>query len=183
MKIRNLFSFVAALILCVGACTADLLGQGTDLGTIRGTVTDSSGALVPNAQVEISDLATGTSRKITTDEHGNFQTVAVPSGHYKASVTAPGFGTSVVNGIVVNGSDVATANATLRPSGDSTTVEVSSEATVLDTQDQTLSQTLTSNTIIELPRDSRDIYSFLYINPNITQSDEPGNFKFIGAQS
>ena len=183
MRIRNLFSFVAALILCVGACTADLLGQGTDLGTIRGTVTDSSGALVPNAQVEISDLATGTSRKITTDEHGNFQTVAVPSGHYKASVTAPGFGTSVVNGIVVNGSDVATANATLRPSGDSTTVEVSSEATVLDTQDQTLSQTLTSNTIIELPRDSRDIYSFLYINPNITQSDEPGNFKFIGAQS
>src|SRR3569833_2403370 len=182
-KLRNLLSFVAALILCIGTGSDDLSAQGTDLGTIRGTITDSTGALVPNAQVEITDLATGTSRKITTDGHGNFQTVAVPSGHYKAAVTAPGFGTSVVKGIVVNGSDVATANATLRPSADSTTVEVSSEATVLDTQDQTLSQTLSSRAIIELPRDSRDIYSFLYINPNITQSDEPGNFKFIGAQS
>ena len=42
---------------------------------------------------------------------------------------------------------------------------------------------MSSRAIIDLPRDSRDIYSFLYINPNITQSDEPGDFKFIGAQS
>jgi len=183
MTLRNLLSFVSALILCIGASSAVLSAQGTDLGTIRGTITDSTGALVPNAQVEITDLATDTSRKITTDEHGNFQTVAMPSGHYKATVTAPGFGKSVINGIVVNGSDIATANAVLHPAAESTTVEVSSEATILDTQDQTLSQTLNSRTIIELPRDSRDIYSFLYINPNITQSDEPGNFKFIGAQS
>jgi len=183
MRLRSLTSLVAALILCIGACTANLLAQGTDLGTIRGTITDSTGALLPNAQVEITDLATLTSHKVTTDGHGNFQLVAVPAGHYKATITAAGFGTSVVNGIVVNGSDVATADATLRPSGSSTTVEVSSEAPIIDTQDQTLSETLTSKSIIELPRDSRDIYSFLYINPNITQSDEPGNFKFIGAQS
>src|SRR5690242_19624179 len=86
MKSRNLLSFVAALILSIGAGSADLSAQGTDLGTIRGTITDSTGALVTNAQVEITDLATGTSRKITPDGHGNFQTVAVPSGHYKATV-------------------------------------------------------------------------------------------------
>ncbi len=106
----------------------------------------------------------------------------MPSGHYKATVTAAGFGTAVVNDIVVNGSDIATANAVLHASA-SSSVEVTSEASIIDTQDQTLSQTLTSKSIIDLPRDSRDIYSFLYINPNITQSDEPGNFKFIGAQS
>src|ERR1700733_5957342 len=163
MKLRNLISMVAALILCIGASSADLLAQGTDLGTIRGTITDSTGALLPNAQVEITDLATLTSRKVTTDGHGNFQVVAVPSGHYKATVTAAGFGTSIVNDIVVNGSDIATANAALRPTSVSSTVEVSSEATMLDTQDQTLSETLTSKSIIALPRDSRDIYSFLYI--------------------
>src|SRR5258708_3631265 len=152
MRLRNLISLVAALILSIGAGSSDLLAQGTDLGTIRGTITDSTGALVPNAQVEITDLATLTSRKVTTDAHGNFQVVAVPSGQYKAAATAPGFGTSVVNDIVVNGSDIATANAILRPSA-SSTIEVASDALTIDTQDQTLSQTLTSKSIVDLPRD------------------------------
>jgi len=159
-----------------------MFAQGTDLGTIRGTVTDSTGALVPNAKVEITDLSTLVSREFTTDVHGAFQATALPSGRYKASVSATGFGTTLVNDIVLTGSDVANANAVLRAAA-STNVEVTSEAATIDTTDQTLSQTLTSRAILELPRDSRDIYSFLYINPNITQSDAPGNFKFIGAQS
>jgi len=182
MKLRNLISLLAVLILGLGISPSILVAQGTDLGTIRGTVTDSSGALLPNAQVEITDLGTLATHHVTTDAHGGFAAPALPSGHYKATVTAAGFGTAVVNGIVLNGSDVASADAVLKASS-SSSVEVTSQAATIDTEDQTLSQTLTSQAIIELPRDSRDIYSFLYINPNITQSDEPGNFKFIGAQS
>ena len=182
MKLRKLISLLAVLILGIGAGSSYLFAQGTDLGTIRGTVTDASGALLPGAQVEITDLATLTSRKIATNGRGDFQVVAVPSGRYKATITASGFAPAVVNDIVVNGSDVVSANASLHPSA-SSTVDVTSDASVIDTQDQTLSQNLGSRAIVDLPRDSRDIYSFLYINPNITQSDEPGNFKFIGAQS
>jgi hypothetical protein len=182
MTQRNLLSLLAILLLGMGLCSPKLLAQGTDLGTIRGTVTDSSGAVLPNAQIEITDLSTFTVYRATANEHGEFQATALRSGRYKASVTAPGFGTSVINDIVLTGSDVVSANAVLRASTNAT-VEVSSEASVIDTQDQTLSQTLSSRAIIDLPRDSRDIYSFLYINPNITQGDEPGDFKFIGAQS
>ncbi len=183
MKSRNLIVLLLVLILGLGTSSSNLYAQGTDLGTIRGTVTDSSGALIPNAQVEITDLGTLTSHRVRTNERGEYQAAALPSGQYKIKITAAGFGASVVNNVVLAGSDAVSANAIMRPSANTTTVEVSSEASLINTQDQSLSQTLSSKAVIDLPRDSRDIYSFLYINPNITQSDEPGDFKFIGGQS
>src|SRR5215467_8898933 len=182
MKFRSAISLMAVLVCVVAGGSTNLHAQGTDLGTIRGTVTDSAGARLPKAQVEITDLATLTSRKLATDEHGEYQVTALPSGHYKATVSAAGFGSSVVNNIVLNGSDVVSADATLRASA-TVSVDVTTDAATIDTQDHTISETLSSRAIIDLPRDSRDIYSFLYINPNIMQSDDPGDFKFLGAQS
>ena len=183
MTPQRLTSCLMVLILSIGISTTNLFAQGTDLGTIRGTVTDSSGAVVPNARVDVTDLATFTVHTVTTNEHGDYQAAALPSGHYKVTVTASSFGTSIVEGIVLTGSDTVTANAELRAAASATTVEVTTEAPLINTQDQSLSQTISSRAIIDLPRDSRDIYSFLYINPNITQSGEPGDFKFIGGQS
>ncbi|HEY6375001.1 MAG TPA: TonB-dependent receptor, partial [Edaphobacter sp.] len=183
MKSRNLILSLLVLILGLGASPSNLYAQGTDLGTIRGTVTDLSGAVIPNAQVEITDLATLTTHKVTTNDRGEYQASALPSGQYKVMITAPGFGASVVNGIVLAGSDAVSANTTMKASANTTTVEVSADAPLINTQDQSLSQTLSSRAVIDLPRDSRDIYSFLYINPNVTQADAPGTFKFIGGQS
>lgn len=183
MTRHKLASLFAVLLLGLVAGTANLFAQGTDLGTLRGTVTDSTGAVVPGAQVEILDTDTRTTQTTTTNGHGDYQAAALPSGHYQVTVTAAGFSPAIVKGILLTGSDVVGANVALRAAASSTTVEVSSQAPVIDTQDQTLSQSMSSHAILELPRDSRDIYSFLYINPNITQSDEPGDFKFIGSQS
>ena len=58
MKLRDLISLSAVLVCILAGGSANLHAQGTDLGTIRGTVTDSAGALLPKAQVEITDLAT-----------------------------------------------------------------------------------------------------------------------------
>src|SRR5665213_3993424 len=182
MKLRNLISLLAVLILSIASGSSSLYAQGTDLGTIRGTVTDSGGALLPNAQVEITDLSNLTTYHATTNQHGEYEVPALPGGRYKATITATGFRTAVVNGILLSGSDAASANAVMRAAAD-TTVEVTTQAPLIDTQDQALSETIGSKAIVDLPRDSRDIYSFLYINPNITQGDEPGDFKFIGAQS
>ncbi len=182
MKLKTLISLLAVLVLSIAINPSSLFAQGTDLGTIRGTVTDAAGALLPNANVEITDLANLTAHHATTNQRGEYEIPALPSGRYKATITATGFRTATVNGIVLSGSDSASANAVMHASAD-TTVEVTSQASLIDTQDQALSQTIDAKAIVDLPRDSRDIYSFLYINPNITQADEPGNFKFIGAQS
>ncbi len=83
----------------------------------------------------------------------------------------------------MNGSDSVGADAVLKISSAQESVVVSMESAAIDTEDQTISQTIDNQAVIELPRDSRNVYSFLYLNPNITQADADGNFKFIGAQS
>jgi hypothetical protein len=179
---RSLLLLLVAFTLCLGAGTLTLLAQGTDLGTIRGTVADSSGASIANAQVLITDQGTRKVYVYKTDDRGAYGAPALPAGHYKATITAPGFNTNVIDGIVLNGSDVVNANAALHAST-STSVEVTAEGGSINTENSTLSETLAPKAVLDLPRDSRDIYQFLYINPNITQGAEPGDFKFIAAQS
>jgi hypothetical protein len=180
---RHRLSYIAVLIFGLLGVSCSLHAQGTDLGTIRGTVTDASGAQIPNAHIEITDLSTQITRTYQGGDHGNFDAAALPSGRYKVAASAPGFGTSIVENVVLTGSNSANADFTLRPSTDVQSVQVTSDATTINTEDATLNQILTPTSIIELPRDSRDIYSFMYINPNVTQSGVSGDFKFLGAQS
>src|SRR5882762_6928764 len=169
-----------ALVLCVG-CAQLLFAQGTDLGTIRGSVTDSTGAVILSAKVVVLDLSTNTSRGTTTNSHGDYEVSGLRSGNYKVSVSAPNMGTTDLTGIVLNGSDVVSANAVLKVAGKSEAMEVTAVVPIINSEDQTISDTITSQAVIDLPRDSRNIYSFLFLNPNITQGAN-GEFKFIGGQ-
>src|SRR3954467_12643082 len=183
MKQRSLFLILLAFTTFVVFGTVLLHGQGTDLGTIRGTVSDSTGAVVANASVTILDASTGATRHTTTNSRGEYQMFGLPSGNYKVSVTVAGMGTSEITGITLHGSDTVSANTVLKVASSQQTVEVSAEAPIIDSEDQTISDTITSRAVIDLPRDSRDVYSFLYLNPNITQGGADGSFKFLGAQS
>jgi hypothetical protein len=171
-----------ALAITVG-CAQSLLAQGTDLGTIRGTVTDPSGAVIANASVTIADLATNAVRHTETNSRGEYQMFGLASGVYKVTITAPGMTTHDIAGVVLSGSDTVNANAVLKISSSTESVVVTSEAPTINTADQTISDTITSREVLDLPRDSRDVYSFLYLNPNITQSTGDGTFKFLGFQS
>ena len=174
---------VLALILFAACSTQLLFAQGTDLGTITGSVTEATGAVVANAKVTILDLSTQTPHVTTTNSVGEYRVFGLRPGSYQVSVSAPGMGTTTINGVQVNGSDVVSANAVLKVASTNETVSVTSEAPLVDTEDQTISDTITSSAVIDLPRDSRNVYSFLYLNPNITQGSADGEFKFLGAQS
>ncbi|MEO6924402.1 MAG: TonB-dependent receptor, partial [Bryocella sp.] len=129
------------------------------------------------------DLETGRVLPYKTNSRGSFQAPAIQAGHYEATITAPGFGAAVVKGIALTGTATVNILPVLRVSSANTTVTVSSAAAMINTQNQTISETLTPKSITQLPTNTRDIYQFLYINPNIQASDEPGDFKFIGGQS
>ena len=182
MKSATWFTLLLILLVAFGSGQF-VFGQGTDLGTIRGLVTDSTGAVVPNAKVVILDLATNTPRETRSNGQGEYRVFGLSSGEYKVSVSAAGMGTTEVKGIHLYGSDVATADAVLKVASATETVAVTSEAPLVNTEDQTIADTITSRAVIDLPRDSRNVYSFLYLNPNITQSGTDGSFKFLGAQS
>src|SRR5215467_7424123 len=81
--------------LLVLGCLAVFVGsaypQGSNLGSIRGTVTDPNGAILPNAAVKVVDQATGLSRDVTTNSEGNYEVNALKPGSYKVVVTVVGF--------------------------------------------------------------------------------------------
>src|SRR5215469_2483433 len=182
MHLTKYWAVVLGLAISVG-CAQSLLAQGTDLGTIRGTVTDPSGALIPNASVTVADLATNTLRHTQTNPNGEYQMFGLPSGTYKVSIAVTGMSTADIAGIVLEGSTTVNVNAVLKISAATESVVVTTEAATINTADQTIADTITSREVIDLPRDSRDVYSFLYLNPNITQGVGDGTFKFLGFQS
>ncbi|MBI3475401.1 MAG: TonB-dependent receptor [Acidobacteria bacterium] len=183
----NLKKFLVCSLMVVLslACAPSLVAQGTDLGTLRGLVTDATGAAIPRAKVVILDLATNTSRETTTNSQGEYQMFGLRAGNYKVTVSAAGMGTTDVTGIVLNGSATVSANATLKVASNVDTIEVVAVGSTINTENQTISDTITNRAVVDLPRDSRDVYSFLYLNPNITQAGSSDNvdFKFLGGQS
>src|SRR4051812_25914400 len=76
-------------------------GAVTTTGTILGTVTDASGAIVPGAEVAVTNVATGEARKFTTDSFGSYVFPELKPGSYGLRVMAPGFKTKEVKGIVL----------------------------------------------------------------------------------
>ncbi len=168
--------------VCFMSFTGLIFGQGTNLGTIRGTVTDQNGAIVSGAKVQITDLATNLSRDVTTNSEGNYEVTGLKYGSYRVSVSAQGFKAGIINEVVLRGGDTVRTDVQLQVGGTNETVEVVA-TNAINLETPTISNQLTNREILELPRDSRDIYTFLYLNPNITQSTTDGAFKFIGAQS
>src|SRR5258708_20303637 len=182
LKYRLAFTCVLCLSLLFWAAGV-VFGQGTDLGTIRGTVTDSTGAVIPGATVTVTDALTNTARETRTNSQGNYEMFGLKPGTYRVVITAVGMRKKEITDIVLNGSDTVSADAVLKVSAAQESVVVTMEAPAINTEDQTISQTLNNQAIVELPRDSRNVYTFLYLNPNVTQGASDGEFKFIGAQS
>lgn len=184
MRIAQRIIMSLLAVICLFCLAVTGFAQGTNLGTIRGTVTDPNGAVLPNASVQVTDQATGISRDLTTDSGGNYQATALKPGTYKVTVTATGFKTAVIDAVVA-GSDIVRADVKTEVGSPSENVIVSGEeAGLIEKEQPVISGTLNNRQLIEVPRDSRDIYEFLYLNPDITQGPNgDGSFKFIGGQS
>jgi len=134
-------------------------------GAINGTVTDPSGALVPNAQVKATDIATGIERTAVTTKEGQYAFQDIPPGRYRISVTAPGFSRSTVENIAVTAGNIYTLPIKLALGQESTTVEVSAAAVALDTTTQTQSITIPSDVIQSTPLNGRDFTQLISVEP------------------
>ena len=182
MKQSTTVCWITLLVVVALLAPAGLFGQGTTLGTIRGTVVDASGAVVPGAKVVITDTTTNLTTTLTTNSDGNYEAPELKYGRYKVTVSMDGFNIAEIVDVDVVGGEEKRVDARLSPKTSAEAVTVTSEASLIQTENQTISNTLNSRQIVDLPRDSRDIYDFLYLTPNITFNPDNG-FKFIGAQS
>ncbi len=148
MKRLRLCAFTLTLLLL---CIPSAMKAQELQGTINGTVTDSSGAVIPNAAVTISQNGVnGVSRTIQTNTSGSYTVTNLPAGNYTVSVTAPGFQTYAAQNVVLFVAQTRSVNANLKPGATSQTVTVSQNAVSLDTTTSALAGTISGTQVREL---------------------------------
>ena len=174
MKVRNFLLFVLLAAVSVSAQTFR--------GTILGTVTDPSGAVVAGAQVTVKNTGTGLLRSTTTSGDGSYSLPELPIGTYDVTVSQAGFQTSVTKGVTVDVATERRVDAALKAGQVSTQVEVSADQLPLvETTTNVLGGVLTQDTVKDLPVNGRDYTKLIYLNPGVAGSpdqisDSPGSF-------
>src|ERR1700722_2070163 len=129
--------------------TVLVFGQATT--SVRGTVTDSSGAAVPRAVVSLSNAATGFSRSTNASSEGIYQFVQLAPGSYQLTVDAPGFKRAELNNIQLLVNTPATADVALQVGAQAETVDVAANAITLNTEDATLGNAFDERQVTQLP--------------------------------
>ncbi len=158
------------------------LSAQTFRGTILGTVTDASGAVVSGAKVTVKNTGTGLERSTETSGDGSYSLPELPIGTYSVTVTQSGFQTFIANGVTVDVAAERRVDASLKTGEVSTKVEVSADQLPLvETTTNTLGGVLTAQTVQDMPVNGRDYTKLIYLNPGVSGSpdqisDSPGSF-------
>ncbi len=142
---------VLLLAACLVAFVLPVYGQVVT-GNIVGTVTDTSGAVVPQAKVTITNVGTNVSRVITTDSSGNYSVTTLPPGTYNVSAGKVGFATRVHTGIPLSAATTVRVNLTIKPGSVTQTVTVQGGITpLLQTESAETGRTITNVAVEHLP--------------------------------
>src|SRR6266403_1845521 len=145
----------------------------TTTTTIVGTITDQSGATIPNAQVTATNVATNLARTAPSNAQGEYRLEFLPVGTYSLKVNAAGFKNSVRNDIVLRVNDTARIDVSLTVGQVGETVEVSGGAPLVNTTSAELGRTVQNAEITELPIVNRNAYTLLDLTPGV-QSNVSG---------
>lgn len=159
---------VALVLLVLAGVFFSTLGLAqTPLGTIAGSVTDPSGAAIPNATITATSLQTNDKRTATTNGAGAYRIEALLAGTYKVETVAASFGSTNAT-VQVSSSVVTSVNLTLQPGSETTTVDISASGELLKTDGAELSSTLSSLEVSTLPVNSLNPYALATTLPGVT---------------
>jgi hypothetical protein len=163
MKNGTRLVLVCLLFLCRFALP--LQAQQT-LGSIKGTVTDSSGAVIHSATIKIHNLATGLEQTVTTNADGSFSFADLPIGTYSVTFSRDSFKTEIHSQIIVQGNRTTTVNASLQPGEVNVTVTVSGSP-LLNQTDTTNGYTLGSDLIENIPLGTGSFTQLALLAPGV----------------
>ncbi len=170
-------AFAALLLLCPAL---RLHAQSTGSGTITGTVTDASDAVVPNASVVVTDTDTGVSRTVTTTAAGGYVAPFLLPGNYEVVLGGGSFSKVDRKNLVLTVGETLTIDAVLPAGSASTEVTVTSESPLLDTEKTEVSQTMDQHLIQNLPVNARNWDTFVLGTPNVVADGGSGLVSFHG---
>jgi hypothetical protein len=153
--------FLVAALLAVPLCAQTL-------GEIVGEVRDSTGAVVPNATVTATNVATNAVRTTTTNEAGLYTFPALVPGTYTVRVEMRGFRTTVRSNIELQVQQTARIDFALEVGQIAEAIEVSGSAAILNTENATVGTVIENRRIIELPLNGRNFLQLVALSPNVT---------------
>jgi len=164
--IRRSLSFAIRVLFFAVMNGAMLCGQ-TSATSLRGTVTDTSGSVVPNAAVVLIEPASGLERSTTTNATGEYQFLAIPPAAYSLRVTIVGFARYDQTGLQLLVNTPATANVQIKVGDVNESVSVQAETGALNTVDASVGNTIGHTQVMELPIDGRNVPDLLSLQPGV----------------
>lgn len=166
-SLEMVFAICVTLILAVVA-----IGQ-TITGSVNGTVTDTTGGLLPGASVTITGDRTSVTRTATTNNEGRFSFAALQPGEYSLKIERQGFQTLEQRGVVLSANEVlALGDLKLQPGQLSETVSVTSEGAIVERESSDLTARLTADQLSLISTKGRDITSLLRLIPGTSNDDD-----------
>jgi len=178
MKGLVLRSFVAlALFLLFFSTVRPASAQTSVAGSINGTVTDSSGAVIPGANVTVTNRGTQEAVKTTANASGYYTVPNLPSGDYDVRFEKEGFEACLNRGVHLDPAANIESNCSLKVGEVSQTVEVQASAVNVDVEDTKVQRTVDSTQMEELPVNGRNFVSLLGLQPGVVQSFSFNSFQ------
>ncbi len=166
MVYRSFLSVTVVLLLAVSAA-----GQSTT-GTITGTVSDVTGAVLPGVEVTVTNVGTNLTRSLITNESGLYTAPQLPLGNYRVEALLPGFQTAVRSGITLNVDQRARIDLVLEVGQVTEVVEVTAEAPLIQTEDSSIGTVIDQQKVTELPLNGRNFESLVLLVPEAVTSPQ-----------
>lgn len=165
-------AFSPWLLLIVMGLTVVAFGQTT--ASIKGTVTDSTGAAIAGAKITVSNPSLGIERATQTNSAGNYEVPALPPAPYSVRVESKGFETQQANGVIIQVSQNVVQNFGLKVASSSEVVTVEATAPVIESTTITVGQTIDQRTVQELPLNGRHFVDLALLSPGTVTAPQNG---------
>ena len=179
MDTRKSFSDCSLLAFLIAFLLVGVSPAQTDRGTITGTVTDPSGAVIPDATITVTNVSTNARSVVLSTSSGNYAVPQLPTGTYKISVEKQGFKTAVRENLPLLLGQTVREDIGLQVGESSQTVEVAAEAPLLKPETSELSTAISHNEIINLPLamsgEARSPIDFIALVPGVTGAQSAKN--------
>src|SRR5258706_9108840 len=158
-------------VLLIAPAQAQVAGA-----TLTGTITDPAGRVIPQAQVVIKNDATGVVTKITTNSNGSYTAGNLLPGDYSVSISAPGFNTEERTGIKLTVGGQQVFDLALQVGASKVTVEVTTEAPIIQLTSSDISAVVNATTVRELPLNGRSWTDLATLQPGVSAIQTQPNF-------
>ena len=163
------------LLVLAFVSSSRLNAQGNTSASVLGTVTDSAGAVVPNASVQVKNVATGNVQQTPTDGQGRYTIAELPVGNYEAQASAQGFQTTIRRGITLTVGAQAVVDFSLSVGQSQQTITVEADVSQVDTVSTAVSAYVEQKQINDLPLNGRNFTDLVTLVPGVAGGSQIGN--------